>query len=254
MTDSPWIADVTAETFQADVVDRSQTTPVVVDFWADWCGPCKTLGPLLEKLAVDENGRFFLAKIDVDANPELAQMFQVQGIPMVIAIVGGKPVDAFTGAQSASYLQDFLDRIAPGGSRAESDDRIVVAGEKIDQGDLEGAKELALELRNEGVESPELDALELRIGLTENAGDVDALRKRVEENPHDIAARVELGRALFASGAHEAGLDELLDAVQSDPDFEDGAARKAMLEVFEVLGGESPLVLDFRRRLQMVLF
>ena len=120
--------------------------------------------------------------------------------------------------------------------------------------DVTGAKELVAALRAEGGTGPELDALEARIGLAEGAGDLQALRDRVEENPSDLSSRTELGRALFAAGSVEEALETLLDAVQADPAHDGGAARKAMLEVFEALGEESPFVADFRRRLQMVLF
>src|SRR5690606_5152437 len=113
MAHSPHIADVTAKTFQSEVVERSRTTPVVIDFWATWCGPCRTLGPLLEKLAIEGKGRFFLAKVDVDQNPELARTFQVQSIPMVLAIAGGRLVDGFTGAQPEKFVREFIDHLAP---------------------------------------------------------------------------------------------------------------------------------------------
>lgn len=285
MTDSPWIADVTTDTFRDEVVERSKKMPVVVDFWADWCGPCKALGPQLERLAVEGDGRFFLAKIDVDKSPELAQMFQVQSIPMVVGLAGGRPVDAFTGAQPEPVLREFLDRVAPasdpGGDLVAQADELAGAGEgpaaiallaehlaahpddlavrialarhSVDAGDVEAAQS-ALAGLDDADGPPELLAVRKRIELAERAGDIDALRERVRAAPDDLGLRIELGRTLIGVGREEDGLEELLGVVSTDAEFGDQAARKAMLEAFEALGEENPLVGDYRRRLQMVLF
>lgn len=276
------MADVSRETFNAQVVERSKTTPVLVDFWAEWCGPCRTLGPLLERLAGEGKGRFFLAKVDVDANPELAQMFRVQGIPMVLGLAGGRIVDGFTGAQTEAFLREFLDRVAPpaidvveeakelvasGDSpgaiellrdhvareKAHVPSRVLLAQLLLDERDVAGAKAAVEGL--DGAESArELEAVRKRIELAENGGNVAELRARVEAHPDDLATRIELGRALVAANDTQAGLDELLGVVERDRDFGEQAARKALVDVFSALGEEHPLVNAYRRRLQMVLF
>ncbi len=284
MNKSPWIADVTRETFQSEVVERSKKTPVLVDFWAEWCEPCRELGPLLERLAVAGKGRFFLAKVNVDVSPELAQMFRVQGIPMVLGLADGRIADGFTGAQTEAFLREFIDRLTPptdadvveGAKELASagdlpgaiallrehvagkpDDlvaRATLAQYSLDAGDLVGAKAAVEPSENEGVPPPEWTAVLRRIELMEQGGDVKELRARVAASPEDLSTRIEFGRALVAANETRAGLDELLGVVEQDRDFGEQAARKAILEVFEALGEGNPLVSEYRRRLQMVLF
>lgn len=283
MNDSPWIKDVTTQSFNTEVVERSRKTPVVVDFWADWCGPCRTLGPQLERLAQEGKGRFLLAKVDVDKNPELARMFQVQGIPMVLAIADGRLVDGFTGAQPERFLREFLDALAPpltddrleraraladegdaDGARAllaevladepaSVEARVLLARVELDAGDVAAAK-IALEgLAVEGAEPAELVAVRRRIELSEGAGDVAELRRRVAQDEGDTESRIALGRALIAGGTAREGLDELLAAFERDGEGGD-EAKRAMIEAFEALGEGEPLVGEYRRKLQMLLF
>ena len=151
MTESPHIFEVTVENFEADVIAASDQTPIVLDFWAPWCGPCKTLTPILEKLAVEYGGRFRLAKVNSDEQQEIAGMFGIRSIPTVIALKGQKPVSAFQGAQPESAVRQFLDKIVP----SESDERLGKAVAKLDAGDINGAVD---ELKVALAINPQLDA------------------------------------------------------------------------------------------------
>jgi putative thioredoxin len=281
---SSWIVNVSAQNFRAEVIDRSLKTPVVVDFWATWCGPCKELGPALEAAAREGNGRFILAKVDVDKNPELAQAFQIQGIPTVLAVADGRVVDGFSGALPPAELKRFLDKVAPplgptaveearllvqDGRRAEAievlrahlrsstDDqeaRIELASILVDAGKLADAEKLWERVDEAARASDAGKALETKLRYAENAGDLEDLRHAVERAPEDITARIQLGKGLAAVQRYDEALALLLDTVELDPAFEGGAARKAMLEIFEMLGPEHPLANDFRFKLSLVLF
>ncbi len=284
MTDE-WIIDVTAANFRTEVIERSLKTPVVVDFWAEWCGPCKTLGPLLEKHAREGKGRFVLAKVDVDRNPELAQAFQVQGIPSVLGLRDGKMVDGFQGALPEAELKQFLDRIAPGpagGGELERARELAAAGDheqaisvlrahlRENAGDAEARIELASILIDAGkpvdarkvfdkldekaLETDAGKALKTKLAYAETAGDLEELAAAVEAAPEDPGKRIEYGKALVAAQRHADGLEQLLEAVELDPKFDGEAARKAMVEVFEMLGPEDEVANDFRYRLSLLLF
>ena len=281
---SSWIVDVNAQNFRSEVIERSLKTPVVVDFWAAWCGPCKELGPALEAAAREGNGRFILAKVDVDKSPELAQAFQVQGIPTVLAVVDGRVVDGFSGALPPAELKRFLETVIPPAGptaleearllvadgrrpeaievlrahlRTEPDDhpaRIELASLLIDDGKLADAKKVWERVDEAARETPAGKALDTKLRYAENAGDLAALQQAADAAPEDPAARIKLGKALAAAQRYEDGLSQLLAAVELDPEHEKGAARKAMLEIFEMLGPDHPLSNDYRYRLSLLLF
>ena len=273
----------TAATFERDVLARSMELPVVVDFWAPWCAPCRTLGPILEKLAVELSGRFVLAKIDIDKSPELAEAFRIQSVPAVVLLKGGQLVDGFMGAQPEAGVRAFLEpHLAQEGGNA-----VLEARELEEAGDLEGAaRRLQAQIAESATDAParlelariliELDRLEeaqatfdelsdedrsgdegaaiaLRLGLLENTGDLDALAAAAEAAPGDVAARLAHGRALLAARRNEEGLEELLSAARIDLHHEDDAPRKALIEAFGALGWEDPLTIEFQRRLAMLL-
>lgn len=281
-----WIIDVDTPSFTREVVERSMQVPVLVDLWATWCEPCKTLGPVLEKLANDDPGRFVLAKADVDQSPELMQAFGLTSVPAVILFVEGKPVDAFLGAKSAAEVADFLNKHlgpAEGGDgdvvaearelfaagdfetavmaleaeaeEADGDPRAaaVLAELHFANGDVVRAQELFAALSDASLATQEGRAIGAKLSLAAGAGDLAALRAAVESNPKDIAAHLALGKALVASGDTEAGLDELLEACMRDVHFEDDAPRKALLEVFDALGTADPLVVEYQQRLSVLL-
>jgi putative thioredoxin len=277
---SPYITDVDAPDFGVEVLQRSHDVPVVVDFWAEWCGPCKTLGPILEKLADDYAGQFRLVKVDVDANQALAQQFGVQGIPYVMAFAGGQPVSQFTGAlpetQVIAWLDSFmpneLDAMVEAGrdallagddAKAEQIFRQVLtnqldhpeAGTSLAQMLIAGGRtDEALDVLAPLAGTAEVERLRAAARLSENReSDVTALAAELEANPDDDAKRVELAEALAARAEYEPALDHLLETVRNaGPERE--RARSAMVDVFGVLGTEHPLTITYRRQLASALY
>jgi putative thioredoxin len=240
--------DVTDSSFQTDVLDRSSTTPVVVDLWAPWCGPCKTLGPILEKVVGETNGQVVLAKVNVDENPQVSQAFRVQGIPAVYAVADGKVVDGFVGAQPEANVREFVGRLLP--SEADQEvARLLAAGD-------EASLRQVLETKPD-----HHDAI---VGLAEllaerrEDGDVDealALLDRIPETPETrrVGALARIGDGPAAgNGAGDditAKLDGLLDQVKTDDD-----ARQQYVDLLEVLGPDDPRTADYRKRLTRQLF
>ncbi|HEU4325371.1 MAG TPA: tetratricopeptide repeat protein [Roseiflexaceae bacterium] len=280
---APVVIDVTEQTFQTDVVERSREVPVVIDFWAPWCGPCRTLGPTLEKLAKEANGAFVLAKVNVDQNPRLAQAFRVQGIPDVKAVRDGKLVDEFTGAMPESQVRAWLKGIVP----AEAADPLeqIQAIEEVDpeeaiahyrlllgsdpdnaaaqfrlgrllltRGSAEG-----LALLNEVASgTPFFDPAQALLPLADffaAIGDTPAaLAEQIARDPADLEPRYQLAAALARDGQPADALESLLAIVQRDRGFREDGARKAMVGLFAMLGEEHPLVGEYRRRLANALF
>jgi putative thioredoxin len=283
MPEPQTIIDVQTATFEEEVLERSKSVPVIVDFWATWCGPCKTLGPLLERLALESPGRFILAKVDVDANASLAQMFKIQSVPAVHVFRNGHLVDGFVGAMDEREVRSFLERALP----ATADLELDRARAEVDAGDLEaGISRLRQSLRdapehvdsrvalasflieagNAGdaravfarvdpsVDSAEARSVRARLELGEAKGNLSELQRKVEANPADLDARIELGRAMVSAGRHEDGLEALLSVVEKDAAHGDGAARKAIIEVFDLLGPDSDVTARYRSKLSMLLF
>jgi putative thioredoxin len=277
--------DVGDADFEREVIERSREVPVVVDFWAAWCGPCRVLGPILERLADEHAGAFVLAKVDVDAAPETARRFGVRSIPLVLAFREGEPAAEFVGAQPEPVVREFLARILPteadhlaaegdefaaGGHLQAAEERYRAALERearhgrallglarllAERGEREEALGLLERIVPTGPIGQEVEhfAAELRT-RAEPAEDLSALRREVAARPDDPAAHLALGRALVARRDYEAGLGELLAALQRDPELQDQAARRAMLDVFEVLGRDHPLTTRFRSELARALF
>jgi putative thioredoxin len=281
MSQSTWVIDVGDHDFETAVLERSKATPVVVDFWAPWCGPCRTLGPVLERLADEHGGAFVLAKVNVDEAPAVAQAFNVQSIPAVKGFRDGMLVAEFVGAQPEATVRKLLELVMP-----TEADRLVAEAGASEAADAEPklARALELEPRHAGAlvamarllagrgdatgalrllelvspPSPLLAeaerlAAELRTH-GDGAGDEAALRARLATSPDDLQARLDLGRTLAALGRHEEALAELLAVVQRDRSFGDDAARKAMVDLFAVLGGDHPLTDRYRGELAKALF
>jgi putative thioredoxin len=277
--------DVGDADFEREVLERSRRVPVVVDFWAPWCGPCRALGPLLERLADEHAGAFVLAKLDVDRAPGVAQRYGVRSIPLVLGFRDGEAVAEFVGAQPEAAVRQFLERLLPteadrlaaeadelaaGGheNAAEERYRAALARAPRHGAALVGLAELlgrrgevaeALALLERAVPTGALVAraeqLAARLRVRgEGGADEAALRARIAANADDLAARLELGRALAARGDYEAALAELLRVVERDPQLDDQAARRAMLDVFELLGRDHPLVERYRGELARALF
>lgn len=275
--------EITDAEFQSAVVERSREVPVVIDLWAPWCGPCRQLGPVLEQAARERAGEFELVKLNVDENPQVAQMLGARSIPLVVAFRDGAPVSSFVGAQPLAAVNRFIDGLQP----SDADLKVKAAATSRESGDVEGAEAL---LRDAIAIDPNhkaarLDLAELLANAErfdeslevlrvlpstghDNVGrlmaeirtrmaagiDTEAIEARLRENPDDLDAAIELGKALVARGDHEAGLDTLLAALTRDPKYRDGAARQAMIDVFDTLGGASPVTREYRKRMSRALF
>lgn len=231
--------DVTDATFQTEVIERSMTTPVIVDLWATWCGPCKTLGPLLEKVVDETAGAVVLAKVDVDANPAISQAFQVQSIPTVVAIRQGAPVDAFQGAQPEHVIREFVDALRPSEQQAAVAN-LIAAGD-------ENSLRLAIQL-----DPTNADAIIGLARLLVDRGDNEeaiALLERIPENDETryIAAKARLGDA--PTDEHDANLTALLERVKTDDD-----ARQQFIDILELMGPADPRTAAYRKKLTAKLF
>jgi putative thioredoxin len=240
--------DVSDATFQTEVLDRSATTPVVVDLWAPWCGPCRQLGPIIEKVVDETDGKVVLAKVNVDDNPQVAAAFRVQGIPAVYALSGGKVVDGFIGAQGEPAVRAFVDKLLP----SAEDEKVQQLLADGDEDSLRQAVDLV-------PDSPDaiVALAELLVGRG-GEGDVDeavALLGRIPETPETrrVAALARTGAGAGGNGAAAADitakLDVLLDRVKQDDD-----ARREYLDLLEVLGSDDPRTADYRKRLSARLF
>jgi putative thioredoxin len=274
--------DVGLADFAQHVIEESKQRPVVVDFWAPWCGPCKSLKPILEKLAAEYGGKFLLAKINSDDNQELAARYGVRGIPSVKAFVDGAPVDEFSGVLPEGEVRAFLDRLIPSPAdelRAQAADlrlagdlpaalqkladasrvdpnhlgvRLDAAEIMLDLGEADEARRLIGSVSDEA--DPRVPQLKARLQFMGAAGeDVAALTAQVAANENDLAARFKLANLLVAAGQYEAGMDQLLEIVRRDRGFEDDIGRKTLLSVFDLLGG-GELVSRYRRRLSSLLY
>ena len=279
--------DVSIEEFETKVLIAADSVPVVVDFWAPWCEPCKVLKPMLEKLAEEYQGRFLLAKVNSDENPELAQHFGVRSIPSVKVLFQGQLVDEFNGALPESQIRQFLDRIALSEGPAQVNLRQEAAG-LVAEGKLEEAlaklvqasqanpQDQAIQLdavdvlmqlgRNDEArqllageyanEPDRANALRARLALAEGAADTAAIEAKLAADPADHAARLELSRAYAAQSRFREAMEAALEVVVRDRFFGEGAGRKAMLQLFEALGGNEQyddLIREFRRKMSAAL-
>ena len=277
--------DVALEEFEAKVIQPSQQVPVVIDFWAPWCGPCQTLKPMLEKLAEEYAGRFLLAKVNSDENPELSQHFGVRSIPSIKVLYQGQLIDEFNGALPEGQIRAFLDRFAlpdAGGSLREEAAALVAAGQldealaKLseasrekpgDEGIRLDAIELLMQLgRNDEAsqllaaeytqEASRANALRARLALAAGAADTTELEAKLTANPLDHASRLELARAYAAANRFREAMEAALEVVIRDRNFDDGAGRTALLQLFEALADSEQhddLVREFRRKLSAAL-
>ncbi|MDG2029209.1 MAG: thioredoxin [Acidimicrobiales bacterium] len=232
------MADVTDATFETDVVERSKTVPVVVDLWAEWCEPCKQIGPILEKVIAETNGQVELAKVDVDANPSVSQAFKVQSIPAVYAMKDGQVVDGFMGAQGEAQIREFVERLVPT-TEATEIEKLIEAG---DEASL--VKALELEADNPAAVT----------GLAEllvNQGEVETGLQLLERIPESAETRriAALARTGGVGDDVEATLAELLTTVKTDDD-----ARQQFVDLLEVLGPEDDRTANWRRKLSAALF
>src|SRR5277367_828853 len=287
------VKDVTTATFMAEVVDSSFETPIVVDFWAPWCGPCRQLGPILEKTVRATKGAVRMVKLNIDENPEIAQQMRIQSIPAVYAFKDGRPVDGFVGAQPESQVKQFVQRISGGkGGPSPVEEAMAMAKEAlaagdhasaagvysqilqrepanveaqaglaramIAKGDLVKARQTLDRVAKENASHVEIAAARTALDLAEQAAKAMAsagkLRARLAKDPDDHEARLELATGLFGTGEREAAIDELLTLFKRDREWNDQAARKQLVKFFEAMGGADPLTLSGRRRLSSLMF
>jgi putative thioredoxin len=287
------IKDATDASFIDDVVEASRTTPVIVDFWATWCGPCRQLGPALEKAVAAAKGKVKLVKVDIDANPAYAGQLRVQSIPAVFAFVDGKPVDGFMGALPDSQVRTFVDKVAKlgpkgGGGPSPVDEALEMARESLELGDMGGAAQAyaqvlqadpthpkalgglakvylasgdaerageVLAMAPADAKDPDLDSVRAALALVAEApSDTAAFEARLAKDPEDHEARFELAKALAGARRLEAAADELLTIIEKDRSWNDEAARKQLLTVFEAAGQMSEIARNGRRRLSAILF
>ena len=290
-TSSDLIKDVTEATFMADVIEASRETPVIVDFWAPWCGPCKTLGPQLEAAVTAAKGKVRMVKVDVDHNQNIAGQLRVQSIPTVYAFWQGKPVDGFQGTVPASEVAAFVERTAALGGDGgladaiEAAEAMLAEGAAVDaaetfaailsedptsaaamgglsraniaMGQLDHAEALLNSAAPAIAKSQEVEAARAQLELARqatDAGPVDQLRAMVDADPADRQARFDLALALHASGRVEEAVDALLDLFRLDREWNDGAAKAQLLTIFEALKPTDPIVLKGRRRLSSMIF
>ena len=287
------IKDVNEDTFMDDVIEASKSSPIVVDFWAPWCGPCKTLGPALEAEVKATNGKIKMVKIDIDQNQNLASQMRIQSIPAVFAFVDGQPIDGFMGAKAPSELKVFIEKLLEKVTDDEGDlsEAIAVADEMLEAEEFDDAAETFEAILGEDPSSslafvglfkskmgakkisdakkmleeipdtlknkPEILALQAQIELTNQAegiGELNDLRKLLSTDVNNHQVRFDLALALFTKGETSEAIQELLTIFRVDQEWNDDAARQQLFKFFDILGGEDPITLSGRRQLASMLF
>jgi len=289
------IIEVMTENFMSDVIERSKETPVIVDFWAPWCEPCKQLTPVIEKIVREKNGNVILAKMNIDESPEVAQQLKIQSIPAVMAFNDGQPVDGFIGVQPEKNITEFINKISSLKNSSSIEENIIAGKKYIDDGDIETAalvfsEILKIEPENISAKSMLARCL-LRSDQIDEAEDIinnlppnsesnqdfvsvrsevevfknaknnpisneqeDELRRDIDKNPKNHQIRLDLAKILLAKGENENSINELLKIIEFDPKWNDGEARKQLIEIFNILGNEDILVIEGRKKLSSMLF
>ena len=285
--------DVDMNNFMAEVVEASSQQPVIVQFWAPWCGPCKQLGPVLERVVAAANGKVKMVRVNIDDNQQIAQQLRVQSVPTVYAFVDGQPVDGFAGAQPESAVTQFIEKVSSlGGAGADIASMLDAGNAAVETQDFasamqifqqvmeadpdsaealaglvrcltgmkdhQAAREIVDQLTDEFREKPAMqaaiDALELAERAAESAGDLDVAQAAVAANPNDLQARQNLAMALFATGDNAGAMAQLLESIRIDRSWNEDAARMQLLEFFKTLGAANPDVMTARRQLSTLLF
>jgi putative thioredoxin len=253
------IIDVTEATFQTDVLERSLTTPVVIDFWADWCGPCKQLSPVLEKLAIEGDGSWVLAKIDVDANPRIAQAFRVQGIPMVFAVVGGQPVDAFTGVVPESQLRQWIDAVLKAAGTdvpMAEDPALLAADDALVGGDLEEAERAYKKILADRPADEAAIAGLAQVGLLRRVDGIDpnVALPAAAQAPDDLDAQLLAADLEVFGGEAERAYTRMVDLVRRTSGDDRDRVRNHLVSLFSIAAPDDPAVAAARRALANALF
>ena len=287
------VKDVTSENFMEEVVELSKSTPVIVDFWAPWCGPCKELGPNIEKAVNNANGKVVLAKVNIDENQAIAAQLRVQSIPTVYAFVDGQPVDGFMGAQPESTINEFVKKVSDLNKSGPNIDEMLETANSLyqeknfsDAGDMfetilsiDAEKKEAIsgyirslvglkkydaasnfiysiedKLKEDNLVKEAVAALDLSMKAENASSQTSELKMKIEKNPKDMGARQELAVALYGSGETEEALDCLLESISVNRGWNEEAARKQLVEFFSAIGLQDPIVVSARKRLSSILF
>tara|TARA_B100002019_G_scaffold193964_1_gene167901 strand:+ start:4936 stop:5868 length:933 start_codon:yes stop_codon:yes gene_type:complete len=289
------IIEVITENFMTDVIEQSKETPVIVDFWAPWCEPCKQLTPIIEKIIKEKNGKVILAKMNIDESPEVAQQLKIQSIPAVMAFNDGQPIDGFIGVQSEKSIIEFVNKISSLKNSSTIDENILAGKKYMDENDIETAalvfsEILKIEPDNISaksllarclIKSDQLDDAEKIIdSLPVDAGnnqdyisarseleifknaknnpisdkEEEELRNNIYKEPENYQLKLDLSKILIAKGENEEAINQLLEIIEVNPKWNDGEARKQLIEIFNILGNENILVTEGRKKLSSMLF
>ena len=291
---SAYIKDSGLETFAADVIEASREVPVIVDFWAPWCGPCKTLGPMIEKIVNEAKGAVRLVKVNIDENQEIARQLRIQSIPTVYAFKNGQPVDGFMGAIPETQIRDFVKNLTSGAAGHDHAEEVLAAADEafaagdiataaqayghvlqdepghpkavaglarcyLKSGDIERAKTTLQLVRPDGAADEAIRAAEAELKLQESAGqaprgEIEVLKAKLAADASDHQARFDLALALDTSGDREGALTELLEIVRRDRKWNEDAARKQLVTLFEAMGPADPRTIEARRKLSSLMF
>jgi len=289
------IIEVITENFMTDVIEQSKETPVIVDFWAPWCEPCKQLTPIIEKIIKEKNGKVILAKMNIDESPEVAQQLKIQSIPAVMAFSDGQPVDGFIGVQSEKNISEFVNKISSLKNSSTIEENISAGKKYMNEDDIETAtlvfsEILKIEPDNISaksllarclIKSDQLDDAEKIINtlpadaesnqdyisvrseleIFKNAKnnpisdkEEEELRNNIDKEPENYQLKLDLSKILMAKGENEEAINQLLRIIEVNPKWNDGEARKQLIEIFNILGNENILVTEGRKKLSSMLF